>query len=138
MMKLVRLMSLMLIPAANAYLDVHVYTADSQSSTDESEDGTADQEASQERAESPHEHSESLFAESQVSVLEAYIMVFQYALRHHLTAKAFSELLLLLQVLLPADNLLPKSLYLLKNCCWSSTTNFQNSTVYTGQYDSIY
>ena len=42
-------------------------------------------------------------------------MIFQYALRHHLTAKAFSELLLLLQVLLPAPNLLPKSLYLLKN-----------------------
>ena len=72
-------------------------------------------EASQERPERTHEHSEPLFAGSRVSTLEAYIMIFQYALRHHLTAKAFSELLLLLQVLLPAVNLLPKSLYLLKN-----------------------
>lgn len=69
----------------------------------------------QQRAESPHEHSEPLFAGSRVSALEANIMIFQYALRHHLTSKAFSELLLILQVLLPAVNLLPKSLYLLKN-----------------------
>jgi hypothetical protein len=84
------------------------------SSTDDSEVGIADQEASQERPESTRGHSQPLFAGSRVSSLEAYIMIFQYALRHHLTAKASSELLLLLQVLLPAVNLLPKSLYLLK------------------------
>lgn len=87
-------------------------TNDDSSSTDSSKDGTA---APQERAQSPHEHSEPLFEGSRVSALEAYTMIFQYALRHHLTSKAFSELLLLLQALLPAANLLPKSLYLLKN-----------------------
>ena len=60
------------------------------------------------------EHTDPLFEGSQVSAMEAHIMVFQYALRHHLTGKALSELLLLLQVLLPTENLLPKSLYRLK------------------------
>ena len=93
-----------------------LYTADSlPSSADEGEDGTADQDGSQERHDSSNEHSEPLFAGSRVSTLETYTMIFQFALRHHLTAKAFSELLSLLQVLLPPVNLLPKSLYLLKN-----------------------
>ena len=59
------------------------------------------------------EHSEPLFKGSQVSAMEAHIM-FQYALKHHLSAKAFSELLLLLQVLLPTRNSFPKSLNRLK------------------------
>lgn len=66
----------------------------------------------------PHEtneHSQPLFAGSRVSTLEAHFMIFQYALRHHLTAKALAELLSLLQVLAPAANLMPKSVYLLKS-----------------------
>jgi hypothetical protein len=94
---------------------LHAFAGDSSTSTDDSQDGSdASQETSQDTGR-PNEHSEPLFAGSRVSALEAYILIFQYALRHHLTAKAFSELLLLLQVLLPAVNLLPKSLYLLKN-----------------------
>ena len=86
------------------------------SSTDDSEVGIADQEASQERPESTHEYSQPLFAGLRVSSLEAYIMIFQYALKHHLITKAFSGLLLLLQVLLPVakvtlppENVFPES-----------------------------
>ena len=43
-------------------------------------------------------HSEPLFEGSGVSMLQAYVMVFHYALKHHLSSKAFSELLLLLKV----------------------------------------
>ena len=48
-------------------------------------------------------------------MLHACILVFQYALKHHLSAKAFSELLLLLKVLLPAAANLPSSMYLFKH-----------------------
>ena len=58
-------------------------------------------------------------------------MIFQYALRHHLTTKALSELLMLLQVLVPADNLLPKSVYLLKSFFLQS---FSNISVIEHQY----
>jgi hypothetical protein len=103
-----------LVALPRGALRMRYFSCTGDSSTDDSEVGIADQEASQERPESTRGHSQPLFAGSRVSSLEAYIMIFQYALRHHLTAKASSELLLLLQVLLPAVNLLPKSLYLLK------------------------
>ena len=56
------------------------------------------------------EHSEPLFEGSGVSMLQACVMAFQYALKHHLSSKAFSELLLLLKVLLPAGNAMPRSM----------------------------
>lgn len=55
------------------------------------------------------------FENSSVTMLQAYFMVFQFALKHHLSSKAFSELLLLLKILLPADNSLPKSIYLFRS-----------------------
>lgn len=61
------------------------------------------------------EHSRPLFENSSVTMLQAYFMVFQFALKHYLSSKAFSELLLLLKILLPADNSLPKSIYLFKS-----------------------
>lgn len=60
------------------------------------------------------QESEPLFEGSAISVMQAHILIFQFALKHHLTAKAFSELLLLLKVLAPS-HLLPQSLYLLKS-----------------------
>ena len=47
-------------------------------------------------------------------MLHACILVFQYALKHRLSAKALSELLLLLKVLLPAAANLPVSIYIFK------------------------
>ena len=61
------------------------------------------------------ELSEPLFENSSVSMLQAYFMIFQFALKHHLSSKAFSELLLLLKTLLPGANSLPKSIYLFKS-----------------------
>ena len=58
--------------------------------------------------------SEPLFPGSQVGLIEAFLMIFQFVLKHHLSSKAFAELLLLLRVLLPQNSLLPKSVYLLK------------------------
>ena len=61
------------------------------------------------------ELSEPLFENSSVSMLQAYFMIFQFALKHHLSSKAFSDLLLLFKTLLPAANSLPKSIYLFKS-----------------------
>ena len=58
---------------------------------------------------------EPLFNNSSVSMLQAFFMIFQYALMHHLSAKGFSELLLLLKIPLPEANLLPKSIYMFKS-----------------------
>ena len=60
-------------------------------------------------------HTEPLFEGSTVTKLQACFLVFQYALRHHLSSKAFSELLLLLKILLPGSNSMPKSIYLLQS-----------------------
>ena len=55
-----------------------------------------------------------LFAGSQVGIIEAFVMILQFVLKHHLSSKAFAELLLLLRVLLPRNSQLPKSVYMLK------------------------
>lgn len=59
--------------------------------------------------------SDSLYEGCRVTILQAYLMVFQFVLKHHLSAKAFSELLLLLSALLPIGSQLPKSVYRLKH-----------------------
>lgn len=71
------------------------------------------------------EHSEPLFEGSSVSTLQAYVMLFQYALRHHLSSKVLSELLLLLKVLLPAGNTMPRSMYLLKSFFVKAFSNIE-------------
>ena len=58
--------------------------------------------------------SDSLYEGSRTSVMQAYLMIFQFVLKHHLTGKTFTELLLLLKILLPHDCRLPKSVYGLK------------------------
>lgn len=58
--------------------------------------------------------SECLYPGSKVGITEAVLMIFQFALKHHLSSKAFAEMLLLLRVLLPQNCQLPKSVHLLK------------------------
>lgn len=48
---------------------------------------------------------------AEISVFESYLLCFQFAIRHSLTAKAFSELLQLLSVHLPSSSMAPKSIY---------------------------
>ena len=62
--------------------------------------------------------SEDLYKGSNVAVFQAYLMIFQFALKHHLTTCAFSELLLLLKVLLPQASQLPRTVYMLKAFFW--------------------
>ena len=45
----------------------------------------------------------ALFVGSKISTLQSYLLIFQYAVRHGLTTKAFTELLQLLSVHLPQD-----------------------------------
>lgn len=56
----------------------------------------------------------ALYPGSHVSVFQSQLLVFQYALRHGLTTKAFTELLQLLSVHLPQNAAIPKSVHSLK------------------------
>ena len=49
-----------------------------------------------------------------ITILESHMLLLQYALRHSLTAKAFSELLTLVSAHLPPGAKAPRSLYMLK------------------------
>lgn len=55
-----------------------------------------------------------LYTGAQLSALESYLLVFQYAVRHSLTKKAITELLQLLSVHLPVGAAIPKSVHGLK------------------------
>ena len=44
---------------------------------------------------------DSLYEGSQVTMVQACLMIFQFCLKNHLTTKAISELLLLLKAFLP-------------------------------------
>lgn len=55
-----------------------------------------------------------LYAEARLTSLQSSLLVFQYAIRHSLTTKAFTELLQLLSVHLPKGASIPKSVYQLK------------------------
>lgn len=54
-------------------------------------------------------------AASDLTVFMAYLLIFQYSLRHSLTKKALQELLQLVCVLLPAGSACPRSVHSLKN-----------------------
>lgn len=56
-----------------------------------------------------------LYDNAEISVFESHLLCFQFAIRHSLTAKAFSELLQLLSVHLPSSSMAPKSIYQLKS-----------------------
>lgn len=53
-------------------------------------------------------------AQSGLTVAIAHLLIFQYAMRHSLTAKAIQELLQLLLAFLPSGAALPKSVYQMK------------------------
>ncbi len=55
-----------------------------------------------------------IFPSAVLTMFESYLLIFQYAIRHGLTTKAFTELLQLLSVHVPQGAALPKSVYLLK------------------------
>ena len=55
-----------------------------------------------------------LYPGAQLSEYQSHLLVFQYAIRHSLTTKAFTELLKLLSVHVPQGSAIPKSVYSLK------------------------
>ena len=55
-----------------------------------------------------------LYAGSPISTLQSHLLIFQYAVRHGLITKAFTELLQLLLVHLPQEATIPKTVYNLK------------------------
>ena len=58
-------------------------------------------------------------------LFESHLLCFQFAIRHSLTAKVFSELLQLLLVHLPSSSMAPKSIHRLKS--FLCTTCFTNN-----------
>ena len=56
-----------------------------------------------------------LYDNAEISVFESHLLCFQFAIKHSLTTKAFSELLQLLTVHLPSSSMAPKSIYRLKS-----------------------
>ena len=59
--------------------------------------------------------SSPLYDNAEISVFESHLLSFQFAIRHSLTTKAFSELLQLLSVHLPSSSMAPRSIYRLKS-----------------------
>ena len=56
-----------------------------------------------------------LYDGAEINVLNAYLMIFQFAIRHSLTTKAFAELLHLIAAFLPLYTKAPKTVYALKS-----------------------
>lgn len=56
----------------------------------------------------------ALYDGSPISTLQSHLLIFQYAIRHGLTTKSFTELLQLLSVHLPQKASIPKSVHSLK------------------------
>ena len=59
--------------------------------------------------------STALYQGAGLTVFQSYLLVFQYAVRHSLTTKAFTELLMLLSVHAPQGAHVPKSVHKLKS-----------------------
>ena len=55
-----------------------------------------------------------LYPGADLSTFQCYLLVFQYAIRHSLTTKAFTELLQLIAVHLPKEAAIPRSVHNLK------------------------
>lgn len=58
---------------------------------------------------------EPLYESADISVFYAYLLIFQFAVRHSLSTKSFGELICLLAALLPAGAKLPSSVFALKS-----------------------
>ena len=70
----------------------------------------------------PNEHVPKLFSNSGLSLTMSHLLISSYMSRHHLSTQAQEDLLQLLQLLLPADSLLPSSLYAFRKISSSSRT----------------
>ena len=64
-----------------------------------------------------------LYSGAQLSSSQSNLLIFQYALRHGLTTKAFTELLQLISVHLPSGTHIPKSVHKLKRFMLQSFPN---------------
>lgn len=71
-----------------------------------------------------------LYPGAQLSSFESKLLLFQYAIRHGLTTRAFTELLLLISVHLPPGAAVPKSVYSLKRCFLESFPEAEASQNY--------
>ena len=56
-----------------------------------------------------------LYDRVRISVIDSYILILHYALKHSLTKKAFEELIKVISVHLPTVGNVPKSVYQFKN-----------------------
>ena len=56
-----------------------------------------------------------LYPDSQVTILDSYILLYEYSLRHSLTKEAFKELLQLITIHMPLNAKSAKSVYLLQS-----------------------
>lgn len=59
-----------------------------------------------------------LYPGANLNLFTTCLLIFQFTLNHHLSSKAFSELLLLMRVLPPNGNQIPKSIHSLKQFFW--------------------
>ena len=57
-----------------------------------------------------------LYDGARINVIDSYILMLQYALKHSLTKKAFEKLIKLISVNLPTDANMPKSIHQRKHC----------------------
>ena len=64
-----------------------------------------------------------LYQGSQLTVFQSHLLTFQYALRHSLSAKAFTELLKLLSVHAPKGAFIPTSIHNMKHCFLEAFSN---------------
>ena len=90
---------------------------DTDSETEDEEMASSSDSELQELDDVEHDGSEltPLYDGARISVIDSYILMLQYALKHSLTKKAFEELIKLISVHLPTDTNMPKSIYQLKN-----------------------
>ena len=70
----------------------------------------------------PNIHVPKLFAGSVLSLTMSHLLISSYMCRHHLSTQAQEDLLQLLQLHMPVDNLLPTSLYAFRKMSSSSGT----------------
>ena len=70
----------------------------------------------------PSIHEPKLFPGSGLSLTMSHLLISSYMCRHHLSTQAQEDLLQLLQLHIPADNLLPTSLYAFRKLSSSSAT----------------
>ena len=92
------------------------FTSSTTSNTDQSSENSDDEPCKlRSLCKSLLESKTPLYPESQVTILDSYILLYEYALRHSLTKEAFKELIQLVTVHMPSNAKSAKSVYLLQN-----------------------